>query len=244
MKKVLFLINTLGGGGAEKVLIDTVNNLNSGKYDITVQTIYDIGVHKSKLAANIKYKSIIYCKNSFLRRIISKVMFSILGERFIYNRFVRGDYDYEIAFLEGLSTKILSKSSSTGCKKFAWIHIDLIANPNSFRVYGSEAKEGEAYHTFDKIFCVSNSVRDTFIRKYGITDKAITLYNIIDDKAIIEASNESIDLPIYSSPAFISVGRLTKQKGYERLLRVHKKLIEDGYLHSLLIIGDGELRNT
>ena len=70
MKKILFLINTLNGGGAEKVLIDTVNSLNSEKYDITVQTIYDIGVFKHRLADNVKYKSIIYSKNKFMRKIL------------------------------------------------------------------------------------------------------------------------------------------------------------------------------
>lgn len=244
MKKVLFLINTLGGGGAEKVLIDTVNNLNSEKYDITVQTIYDIGVYKSKLPANIKYKSIIYCKNSFLRRVISKLLFSVLGEQFVYNRFVRGEYDYEIAFLEGLSTKILSRSSSTTCKKFAWIHTDLITNPNSFRVYGSEAKEGKAYRCFDRIFCVSDSVREAFNRKYGMKDHSVTVYNIIDEQAIIKASKECVDFPVCTKPMLISVGRLTKPKGYERLLRVHKRLIDEGYTHSLFIVGDGEKREV
>ena len=33
MKKVLFLIPTLGGGGAERVLVNLVNNLKKDKYD-------------------------------------------------------------------------------------------------------------------------------------------------------------------------------------------------------------------
>ena len=36
MKKVLFLIHDLGGGGAEKVLVSLVNNMDSSKFDITV----------------------------------------------------------------------------------------------------------------------------------------------------------------------------------------------------------------
>jgi len=58
MKKILFFINTLNGGGAEKVLVDTVNSLDSGKYQITVQTVFDGGINKKYLSPNIRYKSI------------------------------------------------------------------------------------------------------------------------------------------------------------------------------------------
>ena len=49
MKKILFFIPTLGGGGAEKVLVNLVNNLDKEKYDITVQTLFDYGVNRKFL---------------------------------------------------------------------------------------------------------------------------------------------------------------------------------------------------
>ena len=39
MIKILFFIETIDGGGAEKVLCNLVNNMDSRKYDITVQTV-------------------------------------------------------------------------------------------------------------------------------------------------------------------------------------------------------------
>ncbi len=41
MIKILFLINTLGGGGAERVLVNLVNNMDRSVYDITVETMFD-----------------------------------------------------------------------------------------------------------------------------------------------------------------------------------------------------------
>ena len=38
--KILFLIPTLGGGTAERVLISLVNNLDKRKYDIIVKTLF------------------------------------------------------------------------------------------------------------------------------------------------------------------------------------------------------------
>ena len=37
----MFLIYSLGSGGAERVLLDTVNHLNQEKYEITLQTLFD-----------------------------------------------------------------------------------------------------------------------------------------------------------------------------------------------------------
>lgn len=47
MIKILFFIPTLMHGGAERVLINLVNNLDQNKYEITVQTLFDTGVHLS-----------------------------------------------------------------------------------------------------------------------------------------------------------------------------------------------------
>lgn len=61
MIKILFFIPTLMHGGAERVLINLVNNLDQNKYEITVQTLFDTGVHKDKLRKEI---SLNYSRNS------------------------------------------------------------------------------------------------------------------------------------------------------------------------------------
>ena len=43
--KILFLIESFIVGGAEKVLIDIVNNLSKDKYDITVCSIFKESVY-------------------------------------------------------------------------------------------------------------------------------------------------------------------------------------------------------
>ena len=53
MKKVLFLIHDLGPGGAEKVLVNLVNNMDKSKFDITVMSIFDVGVNRQYLASDI-----------------------------------------------------------------------------------------------------------------------------------------------------------------------------------------------
>ena len=40
-------------------------------------------------------------------------------------------------------------------------------------------------------------------------------------------------------PTFVSVGTVFPQKGFDRLLKVHKKLLDEGFKHRIKIIGDG-----
>ena len=56
MKKVLFFIPSLGHGGAEKVLVNLVNNLDKSKFDVTVQVLFDGGVNTQFLNSDVKYK--------------------------------------------------------------------------------------------------------------------------------------------------------------------------------------------
>ena len=46
-------------GGAERVLVNLVNNLDKNKYDITLITIFDTGINKDFLNKNVKYKYIL-----------------------------------------------------------------------------------------------------------------------------------------------------------------------------------------
>jgi hypothetical protein len=39
-KKILFFITSLGGGGAEKVLVNLVNALPKDEFDVTLKTLY------------------------------------------------------------------------------------------------------------------------------------------------------------------------------------------------------------
>ena len=49
MKKILFIIHDLGHGGAEKVLVNLVNHMDRNKFDITVMSLFDVGVNKQFL---------------------------------------------------------------------------------------------------------------------------------------------------------------------------------------------------
>ena len=238
MKKILFFINTLHGGGAEKVLVDLVNNMDPEKYRITVQTLIDAGAHKNVLKDHIHYKAIL--KNAKL----SKWVIKLMPAKLVYNLFVKDKYDYEVAFLEGYPTRVIAKSTDKNAKRIAWLHTDLFRFPDSENAFTGYFTEKAAYQKFDRIVCVSNSVKESLIKKYDIAGSKIsTVYNVVDDEQIrLKADQAESVIERPDGPLIVSVGRLIAQKGYDRLLRIHKSLMDDGLQHTLWIVGEGEKR--
>ena len=57
-KKVLFMINSMYGGGAEKIFQTLLNNLEPSKYDITVYSVNQCKIDHKYYPENIKYKYI------------------------------------------------------------------------------------------------------------------------------------------------------------------------------------------
>ncbi len=99
-----------------------------------------------------------------------------------------------------------------------------------------------AYGKFDKIVCVSNQAKDGFIKTIGYNDKTLTIYNLLPIERIKALSQEPCNLE-FNKFTVLSVGRLTRQKGYERLISAVKSLAEEGYSLDLCLIGDGEERD-
>ena len=58
MIKVLFLIHDLGQGGAEKVLINLVNNMDLKKFNISLIALFGGGVNEQFLKEGIQYHAI------------------------------------------------------------------------------------------------------------------------------------------------------------------------------------------
>ena len=58
MKKILFLIHDLGQGGAEKVLVNLVNNMDRSKFDISVTVLFGGGVNEQFLAPDIHFRAV------------------------------------------------------------------------------------------------------------------------------------------------------------------------------------------
>lgn len=241
MKKILFFSESLGGGGAEVALLRIIELL-SGKFDITVISETDGEKHTDSVKKLCNYKSFIKKSDSPIKNNLIMKGFLTLPPAVVSSAYLRGDYDIEVACCEGFSAKIVAASKRNSVK-VAYIHTDFVNNPWSAGIYkGGEKEEKECYSKFDKIICVSETIRDSFIEKYGMAEKTEVIYNIIDERKITELMSEDASLNVSKRPAFVLVGNYLQVKGYDRLMRVADRLKNEGYEFSFTIMGRPEER--
>lgn len=236
-EKILFLIPTLMHGGAEKVLVNLVNYLDEDKYDITLQSIFNVGVNRQFLKKSIRYK---YNFQHIVRG-FTQIM-KIFSPHILYKFLINEQYDIIVSFLEGPTARIVAGCPYTTTKKFAWIHIEQQSKKVFSRSFRNYNEAIHVYNGFDKIVCVSKTVKKDFDNLSGLKDKSIVLYNVNDTNYIIEKSNDNINDYTFDRevPIFCSVAKITKTKGFERLAHVHKRLLDEGLKHKIIVIGKGE----
>lgn len=234
MIKICFFIENISGGGAEKVLLNLVNNMDQSRFDITVATLWPFDAGKY-LKAGIHARSVFSAQN----RITNTLMRLETSLGLIYPLHLRGKYDIEAAYLECGATKIMAASTNKRAKKLAWVHCDLMkamSDPAAFA-----AKTAAQYRKFDRVVCVSQTVQQSVRTLFGDDIPADILYNTVDDAEILRKSLEPTEK---SNGKFtiLSVGRLMRQKNFPRLLRAVQKLRADGFDFELHILGEGEDR--
>lgn len=234
MIKCLFLIANLEGGGAERVLVNLVNRMDKSKFDITVETIFQDGVHRKALDPSVSYisRKMVYFRG--ITKLLRFVPASVL-----YRAIVRGGpYDIVIAFMHGLPTHIVSGCPDPSVKKVTWIHNGDMENTSLFRSFPTYDAAVAALASFDAIIPVAESVAEAFEKKTGIHDSVRVCYNTNDVEAIVAKAREPVQMDC-TRPVVCSVGRFTPDKGLERLIRISHRLHQEGWEHTLLLVGAG-----
>lgn len=240
MKKVLFLIHDLGQGGAEKVLVNLVNNMDDSKFDVTVMTLFDYGVNRQFLSSKVKYKT--WCSkmipgNSHLMKLISPEK--------LHRLIIKEHYDIEIAYLEGPCARVISGCTDNSTKLISWIHSEQKTSREAALSFRNEEEAEKCYNRFQKIVCVSEKVRKSFINSLKIKTSVEVYYNTNESEKILRLASENIEENNFNKNEIklIGVGKLHENKGFDRLLKIVKQLRNENYAIHLYILGCGPMKN-
>ena len=239
MKKsinILFLIPNLGHGGAEKVLVNLVNHMDKDKFHITVMALYDEGVNKEFLSKDVRYKA---CFGKSFKG-VSQIL-KIVSPSRLYTWLIKDKYDIVVSYLEGQTARIISGCRDPKTKKISWIHIEQHTLQRAAHCFRSEEEMKKCYYHFDKIICVSEYVKNDFLALLPVKDIAV-LYNTIESDKIRKLASEDVPEDLFKKGEIklCGIGTLKKSKGFDRLLRVHKRLREIGFPIHTYILGEGE----
>ncbi|KMQ68254.1 glycosyl transferase family 1 [Chryseobacterium sp. FH2] len=246
-KKILIRIGSLRHGGAEKVLVTFLKNISPDKYEVDLLINLYSGIYIEEVPSwvNVFYllKGEMITTNKpqeipvkAYRVLYQKIFLwfpSLLYKFVLKNK----KYDVELAAIHGMYREILS-SPQKDSKKIIWVQNDIF----NLKEYTPEIIR--EFFKFDKILVISNKLEEE-IHKLAKTEKekqsVIKIFNPIDKKDTLKKANVAIDDYPFNNeiPTFVSVGTVYPQKGYDRLLDVHKRLLDEGLKHQLIIIGDG-----
>lgn len=246
-KKILIRIGSLRHGGAEKVLVTFLKNLPQDQYEIDLLLNLYSGKYLSEVPdwINIIYlnKGEMITTNRIqdIPKKAARVIYQTALKKFptlLYNgKLKEKKYDIEFAAIHGMRDEILN-SPLQSSKKIVWIHNDLS------QVKEYTETEIKKFFGFDKIMVISEKIETLFLdlaENEIQKQKIIKIYNPLDTEEIVSKAEQPIINYEFDEaiPTFISVGTVFPQKGFDRLLKVHKKLLEEGLNHKILIVGDG-----
>ncbi len=230
--KLYFLINSLAGGGAEKVAIRLSEYLPISAFillerDVKYKTdkpVFFLSNHSTKTNPIIKTLNIpIYAyklsdfieKNSLVVSFLERANFvNVISKLFKKHRAI-------------ISVRMDQQTGHVGLRKLNKLLVKSL------------------YPKADVVVAVSHGVRQSLINLGVEKEKVKVIYNPYPIDEIKQLEEEPLGAyeQIFKHPALITAGRLTKQKGQWYLLRIFKALKEKHKDLKLVILGEGELKD-
>ncbi len=245
MKKILFILENLGGGGAERVLPCLLKYMDRTKYSITVLTLFEDGINRKRLPDDIKY----VCRHAIHFHGITYLI-KWFTPKFLYHFYVEKifkseKFDVVIAYMNGLPTKV---AIGAPCKKVTWLHGnfrtgDSLNFPKNFISFNNMCR---CMESFDGIVGVSQTICNSFKKFTGISQDVRLIHNTIDVKEIRQKAEEGNPYSENGSGCIhlVTVGHLQPVKGNDRLLEAVSQLKDEKLDFHLTILGEGSERQT
>lgn len=236
MIHVLFLIHDLGHGGAEKVLVNLVNNMDQTKFDVSLIALFGGGVNEQYLKPHVHFQSIfskVFPGNSHIMKLLSPHQ--------LHKLLVKERYDIEISFLEGPCARIISGCTDPDTKLISWIHIEQKTAKRASRSFRSIQEATTCYNRFHLLVGVSETVKADFLSLFPSTVPMQVFYNTNESEQIKILAKEEVEPNLFSPDdiKLIGVGKLTATKAFSRLVNIHKRLRNEGYPVHTYILGIG-----
>jgi glycosyltransferase involved in cell wall biosynthesis len=258
-KKVLFVIDSLVCGGAEKSLVSLLSLLSRDKYELSIWMRNPVGEFirllpddveivespRYNLCESIKLKlatlfySVMWRYNKVVgkREHHAEILYKCIGWAM---KVPDGNWDVVIAYQQGVPTYLVADKFS-GCKKLAWINVNIV---NA----GYNLSFNRQY--YDKIDCIVpvsvalQSILQNALPQYS--DRYVVVYDILNPETIRKMASENASRIKNGSEEYVivTVGRLAVQKNYIDAVEAAAELKEMGLKFKWYFVGEGSERGN
>lgn len=263
-KSILFVINSLGCGGAEKSLLSLLSLLDYDKYDVTLQMFRRGGMFEELLPPEVHVRKELdytaFCSQSMakqmlsfdLRRIAARVRTSLflrsnakkgspLHDAQAYWKYSAAAYDplperYDVAIAwgQGTPTHFVAEKVQAQ-KKFAWVNADYE------NVGHNKNFDCKYYAAFTGIICVSDKLCLTLQKAFPeYAAKMTTIYDINNPATIFTMADQPCSLLNRENLTLVTVGRLVPQKGYDIAAKAAWLLKKRNVKFHWYVVGGGD----
>lgn len=249
-KKVLFMIDSLGCGGAERSLVSLLPLLDYTKIDVTLMMVARGGVFECYVPKEVKMIGFVWpvtlkYKFAHLCYAIKHRYFSLIN-KVIYPAMsmwhsigwalpeYEEEFDYAFAYQQGFPTYYIANKVKAR-RKFSWSNIDMKA------AHHDVAYDSKTYEAFDRVVAVSDAVYEGLLRDKYVTDpnKIVIIYDILNPELITKMGKKTGFTDGYKGLRFVTCGRMVGQKGYDIAVLAADELRKRGYEFKWSFVGDG-----
>ena len=239
--KILFMIHNLGGGGAERILVNLVNHLDQTRFDVTLISLFGGGINAKRILPHVRYCAVW----PRMVRGNSKIM-KLFTPESLHRKCVKEHYDVEVAFLEGPTARIISGCPDRETKLISWIHISLANKHVAAKSFRSYAESVRCYERFHRVVTVSEGVRDAFRYCYPDIHDIDVLYNPLEPDLIRKKSKELVAYKGFKLDEWniVQIGRISRNKGFDRIARITERLREEDLPVHVYVVGAGEEKKS
>lgn len=241
MKRLLFLMSDLEGGGAEKALVELLKSIDYERYKVSLCLMLCRGIYVKDVPANVKIIRLFESESSWCYRKAFKYYIerkcTWLLSFLLHTKLKRWKYDAIISFMEGDPLLLHSFIVNRAQTNISWVHCDLYHYHYSKKRFHEPVTEIGCYEKMDKLVFVSRFAMNNFDKLYSLKIPKSCLYNILDvNGARVLANNQHV---LKNGFTIIAIGSLIEVKGIDRLIRVAKRLKDEGYSFCVQILGRG-----
>ena len=232
--KALFIVNSLVGGGAERICVYLANAMLKD-VDVDIVTLYDDDA--SIAMPGIHVESLGISRDAGKTRKLAQLaanagkLDGIIRER---ERF--GTYRLITSHLTAANILTSFSGVSNRC---LYVHHSLPSAIQSLYPAPLMSYVKRMYRRAQSV-SVSDGVRDQAIQVFGVDpSKIVTIYNCVPLDHVREMSREGVP---FERPFLLSVGRLTQSKRLDRMLKIY---IDGGFSknYDLVFLGEGPMQS-
>lgn len=256
-KRVLFLIDSLTCGGAEKSLISLLPLLDYSQIDVDLLMFKRGGVFEKYVPQQVRVISHRLYGSGFVDQLSQRLHQMCFSWNLRFGKKRHGaethwramhqavmplerQYDVAIAYQQGMPTFFLA-TKVNAAKKVAWINADVLAAG-----YDMDYCK-QFYDKMDAVVAVSQKLFDLLsVRASWMQDKLHCVYDIINPEVVRTLAQEQVtDMnPVGDALSIVTVGRLTKPKNHLLALDAAHILKENGLDFKWYFVGEGEMRTA